>query len=140
MTIQQFIDWLAPVCLMLMAANFAFWLMEKHRARAQRRNTAQQHADALPPDHPDARASWLPDKLTQEQRIKQARKNRAHLRKHVDETTLRILEEHFETHLPAFQRTTAGYDAMDAMRRDATREVILYIRQQIQLAEREAEL
>ncbi len=82
-------------------------------------------------------ASWLPVKHTVEQRIKLAQSNRRHLREHIDETTLRIIEQHFSTHLPAFQKTGDTYDPYDAMRRDAAREVTLFLRQQLQLAEKE---
>lgn len=84
-------------------------------------------------------ASWLPEKRTAEERIKLARSNRRHLRAHIDETTLRIIEQHFSTHLPAFQKVGNTYDPYDAMRRDAAREVTLFLRQQLQLAEKESQ-
>ncbi len=54
------------------------------------------------------------------------------------EAVLRQLEERFETDLPVFQGQRGGYDPLDAMRRDAHREVFLVIRRQLELARREA--
>lgn len=49
------------------------------------------------------------------------------------------LEQRFETDLPVFQGKAGSYDALDAMRRDAHREVFLVIRHQLDLARKEAE-
>lgn len=46
---------------------------------------------------------------------------------------LEFLEEHFQVHLPVFQGKAGGFDPLDAMRRDAYREVFLYIRRLIAL-------
>ena len=54
------------------------------------------------------------------------------------ETVLRELEARFETDLPVFQGKAGQYDPLDAMRRDAHREVFLVIRRQLELARREA--
>ncbi len=54
------------------------------------------------------------------------------------EAVLEHLEERFETHLPVFQGQSGSYDPMDAMRRDAHREVFLIIRRQLELAREEA--
>lgn len=48
------------------------------------------------------------------------------------------LERRFETHLPVFQGKAGSYDPLDAMRRDAHREVFLVIRHRLKLAEQEA--
>lgn len=48
------------------------------------------------------------------------------------------LEQRFETHLPVFQGKAGSYDPLDAMRRDAHREVFLVIRRQLELARKEA--
>ncbi len=48
------------------------------------------------------------------------------------------LEARFETHLPVFQGQAGNYDPLDAMRRDAHREVFLVIRHQLELAREEA--
>lgn len=48
------------------------------------------------------------------------------------------LELRFETHLPVFQGKPGAYDPLDAMRRDAHREVFLQIRHQLCLAKQEA--
>ncbi len=54
------------------------------------------------------------------------------------EAVLCQLEERFETGLPVFQGHKGAYDPLDAMRRDAHREVFLVIRRQLELARREA--
>ena len=43
------------------------------------------------------------------------------------EKILEDLKAHFETNLPCFQGDKGNYDPLDAMRRDACREVILFI-------------
>ncbi len=55
------------------------------------------------------------------------------------EAVLAHLEERFETSLPVFQGERGSYDPLDAMRRDAHREVFLIIRRQLALAREEAE-
>lgn len=50
---------------------------------------------------------------------------------------LEDLERRFETDLPVFQGKPGSYDALDAMRRDAHREVFLVIRRQLELAREE---
>lgn len=54
------------------------------------------------------------------------------------ERVLTELEERFETHLPVYQGKAGSYDPLDAMRRDAHREVFLVIRRQLMLARQEA--
>ncbi len=54
------------------------------------------------------------------------------------EQVLQDLERRFETHLPAFQGKAGNYDPLDAMRRDAHREIFLVIRHQLELARQEA--
>ena len=49
------------------------------------------------------------------------------------------LEARFETDLPVFQGKAGSYDPLDAMRRDAHREVFLVIHRQLALARKEAE-
>ena len=76
--------------------------------------------------------------MTPQQHIDHARRKRRHLLAHIDEDTLQILEEHFQTHLPAYQRSASGsYDPIAAAIRDGQREVILYLRHQLQLARQE---
>ncbi len=53
---------------------------------------------------------------------------------------LEELERHFEVDLPVFQGKSGSFDPLDAMRRDAYREVFLYLRYQLNLARREREL
>lgn len=50
---------------------------------------------------------------------------------------LEHLEALFETHLPVFQGKAGSFDPLDAMRRDAYREVFLHIRHQLELARNE---
>ena len=54
------------------------------------------------------------------------------------ELVLTTLEHRFETDLPVFQGKAGSYDPLDAMRRDAHREVFLLIRHQLCLARQEA--
>ena len=54
------------------------------------------------------------------------------------ELVLATLEQRFETDLPVFQGKSGSYDPLDAMRRDAHREVFLIIRRQLNLARWEA--
>ncbi len=81
---------------------------------------------------------------TQAQRHAQleARRHRARLLRLLDtpdgELVLAQLEARFETHLPAYQGKTGHYDPLDAMRRDAHREVFLVIRHQLEQARQEA--
>lgn len=50
---------------------------------------------------------------------------------------LRDLERRFETDLPVFQGKAGAYDPLDAMRRDAHREVFLVIRRMLEIAQTE---
>ncbi|MBQ5664762.1 MAG: hypothetical protein IIV41_02725 [Akkermansia sp.] len=54
------------------------------------------------------------------------------------EQVLADLEQRFETDLPVFQGKAGSYDPLDAMRRDAHREIFLVIRRQLALARQEA--
>ncbi|MBQ3217922.1 MAG: hypothetical protein IJB33_03520 [Akkermansia sp.] len=47
------------------------------------------------------------------------------------------LEAYFETDLPVFQGKRGSYDPLDAMRRDAHREVFLVIRRRLDMARQE---
>lgn len=72
----------------------------------------------------------------------QARERRRRLLELFDtpqgEQVLADLEQRFETDLPVFQGHAGSYDPLDAMRRDAHREIFLVIRRQMELARREA--
>lgn len=46
----------------------------------------------------------------------------------VTDELLEVLERRFETNLPCFQGVAGQYDPLDAMRRDAYREVVLFLR------------
>lgn len=68
---------------------------------------------------------WTKDEVRM---IADARAERAYIYEHVTEELLGILERKFETELPCFQGKAGGYDPLDAMRRDAQREVVLWLR------------
>lgn len=80
--------------------------------------------------------------LQQEASLKEARLKRRQLLRVFDtpdgRDVLSFLEARFQTDLPAFQGSPGNYDPLDAMRRDAYREVFLYIRRQLQLALKES--
>lgn len=69
----------------------------------------------------------------------QARKDRAHLAAHIDARCIAILERKFSTRQAAFLRTPTGYDPLDAMRRDAYREVVCWLKSQLALAKKESQ-
>lgn len=61
--------------------------------------------------------------------VRAAQSDRAHIARRVDRRLLRILEDRFAVNLPCYQKREDGsYDPLDAMRRDAYREVILWLR------------
>lgn len=76
------------------------------------------------------------------QYVEQARAARQRLLQLFDspqgETVLQELEAHFQTNLPVFQGKAGAYDPLDAMRRDAHREVFLLIRRRLEQARQEA--
>ena len=76
--------------------------------------------------------------LQQEASVREARFKRRQLLRVFDtpdgRETLSFLEARFQTDLPVFQGSPGNYDAM---RRDAYREIFLYIRRQLQLAIKE---
>ena len=80
--------------------------------------------------------------LQQETSMKEARLKRRQLLRVFDtpdgRDILSFLEARFQTDLPVFQGSPGNYDPLDAMRRDAYREVFLYIRRQLQLALKES--
>lgn len=75
--------------------------------------------------------------------IEKARRERARLLAVLGtpegELVLAALEQRFETELPVFQGKAGSYDPLDAMRRDAHREVFLVIRHQLNLAKQETQ-
>ena len=80
--------------------------------------------------------------MQQETSLKEARLKRRQLLRVFDtpdgRDILSFLEARFQTDLPVFQGSPGNYDPLDAMRRDAYREVFLYIRRQLQLALKES--
>lgn len=79
--------------------------------------------------------------LLQEAALREARLRRRRLLRVFDtpdgRDVLSFLEARFQTDLPVFQGSPGNYDPLDAMRRDAYREVFLYIRRQLELALKE---
>ena len=69
------------------------------------------------------------DKPTPEQVefLKRLNRRRAALKEAFTPEVLDILEKEFQTYLPCFQGKAGSYDPLDAMRRDAYREMILFI-------------
>lgn len=67
-----------------------------------------------------------------------AREDRRYLLAHVDEGVLEILRRRFEVRLPVFRRGADGrYDHDAALMRDAYREVLLWLEDQLALARKE---
>ena len=79
--------------------------------------------------------------LQQEAALREARLRRRQLLRVFDtpdgRDVLSFLEARFQIDLPVFQGSPGNYDPLDAMRRDAYREVFLYIRRQLELALKE---
>lgn len=57
----------------------------------------------------------------------------------LDERGIEVLEKRFDCHLPCFMRVKpdGGFDPMDAMRRDAYREVCSWLREQLTIYRKE---
>lgn len=74
------------------------------------------------------------DKPTPEQVefLKRLNRRRATLKEAFTPEVLDILEKEFQTNLPCFQGKAGSYDPLDAMRRDAQREVLLWVRYEIE--------
>lgn len=65
-------------------------------------------------------------------------KRRKHIARQVDDKLLDYLKERFETELPCFQGEAGKFDPLDAMRRDAYREVVLFLEHERKLARESA--
>ena len=74
------------------------------------------------------------DKPTPEQVefLKRLNRRRAALKEAFTPEVLDILVKEFQTNLPCFQGKAGSYDPLDAMRRDAQREVLLWVRYEIE--------
>lgn len=74
------------------------------------------------------------DKPTPEQVefLRKLNRRRAALKEAFTPEVLDILEKEFQTNLPCFQGKSGSYDTLDAMRRDAQREVILWVMNEIE--------
>lgn len=73
----------------------------------------------------------------QQKALAQARADRRCLAAHVTDELLEVLERRFETRLPVFRGSAGQFDPLDAMRRDAYREVVLWLREQSALGRKE---
>lgn len=74
--------------------------------------------------------------MTEEQQFEQDYKayvtrRRAHLAAHITPETIAYLEAEFQTNLPCYQGTQGNYDPLDAMKRDAQREIILWLKNEL---------
>ncbi len=80
--------------------------------------------------------------IQQEAFLREARVQRQRMKRVFDtpegRETLLFLERRFRIDLPVFQGKPGQYDPLDAMKRDAHREVFLYIRRQLELAVKES--
>lgn len=56
-----------------------------------------------------------------------------------DERSIEVLEQRFECNISCFQGGRGSFDPLDAMRRDAYREVCLWLRYQLDLYRKETE-
>ena len=74
------------------------------------------------------------DKPTPEQVefLKRLNRRRAALMEAFTPEVLDILEKEFQTNLPCFQGKAGSYDPLDAMRRDAQREMLLWVKYEIE--------
>ena len=74
------------------------------------------------------------DKSTPEQVefLKRLNRRRAALKEAFTPEVLDILEKEFQTNLPCFQGKAGSYDPLDAMRRDAQREMLLWVKYEIE--------
>ena len=74
------------------------------------------------------------DKPTPEQVefLKRLNRRRAALKEACTPEVLDILEKEFQTNLPCFQGKAGSYDPLDAMRRDAQREMLLWVKYEIE--------
>ena len=74
------------------------------------------------------------DKPTPEQVefLKRLNRRRAALKEAFTPDGLDILEKEFQTNFPCFQGKAGSYDPLDAMRRDAQREMLLWVKYEIE--------
>ena len=74
------------------------------------------------------------DKPTPEQVefLKRLNRRRAALKEAFTPEVLDILEKEFQTNLPCFQGKAGSYAPLDAMRRDAQREMLLWVKYEIE--------
>lgn len=72
--------------------------------------------------------------LNQEQKdyLKEVNRRRGALKEAFSPEVLDILRKEFQMDLPCFQGKAGSYDPLDAMRRDAHREVLLWVMHEIE--------
>lgn len=58
------------------------------------------------------------------------KRRRQVFKEHITPEIVRMIALHFGCHLPAFQGRAGSYDTLDAMRRDAYREVVIWLSQE----------
>lgn len=75
--------------------------------------------------------------LPREEIQKRDKKDRIHLAQTIDARTISILKRKFGTDKACFLPGPNGYDSLDAMRRDAYREVVSWIEKAVKRGKKE---
>ena len=75
--------------------------------------------------------------MTIEERLERDRKERMYLAQRVDKRIITMLKRRFGTEKACFLPTPRGYDPLDAMRRDAYREVVAWLETQMLKGQKE---
>lgn len=83
--------------------------------------------------------------MTEEEQFEQDYKacvgrRRAHLAAHITPETISYLEAEFQTNLPCFQGSQGNYDPLDAMKRDAQRELVLWLKNELAQYEKQQKI
>lgn len=83
--------------------------------------------------------------MNEEQQFEQDYKDyvdrrRAHLATHITPETISYLEAEFQTNLPCFQGSQGNYDPLDAMKRDAQRELVLWLKNELAQYEKQQKI
>lgn len=76
---------------------------------------------------------------TRDEHLRREKQDRRHLSQTVDSKTIAILKRKFGTNKACFLPGPNGYDPMDAMRRDAYREVISWLEHAVKRGKKEME-
>lgn len=64
--------------------------------------------------------------------LRKLNRRRAALKEAFTPEVMDVLEKEFQMNLPCFQGKAGSYDPLDAMRRDAHREVLLWVKHEIE--------